>query len=172
MRLGHGNPADGFLPMPRRRYRRPTSVSVVCYVLIFRGAMELLTVVLATFSPPKEPGMPPISEIFIVEIAIDAVLSLVFAVFMLRGANWARIGFYIFSVLIAFALLTTQFSSQAVLAVLKLAVCGAFLATSRASRFFTGRDASRNRPDLDVPAEERLTTHRGRSRSRSHRYDY
>jgi hypothetical protein len=129
-------------------------------------------VLLVTFFPRHQPGEVPAPTILVVGQAIDSVFSLVSAIFMLRGANWARIAFYVVAVLVAVGLLSMQWDGTTLWAVLLLIIGGAFLATPGANRFFTRREASRDKPGSDLLAEKQSAIRETRSRSRRRRHDY
>lgn len=160
--------------MSSLRKRRPTSVSVVCYLLLIIGGLGIIRATLTFLRPAVVPAEPPVPPILIAGDVLDSLLIISCALFMLRGANWARIAFYVGSALLAVGLLATQPSGDAFLKILKLIVLGAFLATSRANRFFSGGEPIFGGARVDGPVTARPPADAPRPgpRLRRRRYDY
>ena len=157
--------------MRRSRYRRPTPVSVVCYLLLASASVGVVRAILLGFFPKPPPGELPIPRFL---VAIDFAETVVIGVcgyFMLQGANWARITFYIGSVMLIYGFLVMEWSGGTFFSIVKLIIMGAVLATPRANRFFTGRDPNRDHTRLD-PAQSETEPVVRRSRRRERRYDY
>jgi hypothetical protein len=120
--------------------RRPMSVTVICWILIIFCSIGLLTL-LSTLADPifgKFFGNSdlPISAMKIGG-ALGYVVAIVCAIFMLRGANWAR---WLYLGWVAIGLLSVSFSASSLLLVipgaLKTIVFAYFLTRSDASAFF------------------------------------
>src|SRR4030095_10393845 len=74
--------------MAYRPYLRPSSVSLVCYLLIIGVGFGLFIALNVT----REPGVDLNRTLCFLSLAFSLVSGLCGA-FMLRGSNWARIAF-------------------------------------------------------------------------------
>jgi hypothetical protein len=146
----------------RPQYDRPTRVSVICYLLLGAAAGELGRALMLGYFPRI--GFAPIApNLFIIDLAHGMILGLC-AYYMLHGANWARITFYILAVVNVAGLLKIHFGLEIVAAIAELIIAGAILATPRPNRFFAGKDPNiRKLKPSEIPAAGRV---------REGQYDY
>ncbi len=122
--------------------KRPTSVTVIAWIILVTGALSLLTIAFAMNNPmaqelmAKSPVPVPV-QYFISFVGL--LISIVSAIFMLRGANWARM---LYIVLRAIGFLFSLFTSPAKLLLIPgffiYAVFVFFLLRPKASAYFTG----------------------------------
>jgi hypothetical protein len=155
---------------PVNRYDPPTRVSIVCYLLFSIAGVEAIRVVLLAFFP--RPAFEALHMPYLLagfDLAYAVALS-VSAWFMLKGANWARIMFYVLCAVRITELFVSNiaagFAIRLGVAIFKTVVFGGVLMTRRANEFFAGRDPLRGKPP---PTSKRPT---GIPRGQEGKYDY
>jgi hypothetical protein len=151
----------------RLRHDPPPRVYIICYLIFCAAALELTRATVQGYFPRD--GVPPIKPLLFVIIFVHSFLAGFCAYFMLQGANWARILFYVVSVINVLDVLGLGISPDIAIPGAELFVAGAILATSRANRFFAGKN-----PDAPFgdPYRRRKSDLLPPPRPREGRYDY
>jgi hypothetical protein len=119
---------------------RPTSITVIAWILIGMGALGLLQVPLLTNDPRHQEYLAKIPVPIPIQYAITiggAIADVVCGYFMLRGRNWSRYVFVVSSVIVfAFALATSPIKIVMIPGMIGLLVIMYFLFRPPASAFF------------------------------------
>ena len=145
--------------MAHRPYLRPSSVSLVCYLLIIGAAFGLFIALNVT----REPGVDLNRTLLFISLAVSLVSGLCGA-FMLRGSNWARIAFICAAVPLAVLFwLHNMANGFAIFRLSLLLTYCVVLFRPAANCYFAGREFRRVRDNKD---DEPMP--KGRRRS----YDY
>jgi len=122
--------------MNERKLERPPLVTAICYFLIIRSAF-FLAMFLAFLGDPvfqKKMQLPWL----ILLIVFSILLPLILAIFMLRGKNWARLGYFIFYGGGSVTLAVLVPNSTTIFSLVTGALFALPLLTHRAHRYFTG----------------------------------
>ena len=121
--------------------KRPTSVTVIAWILLVTSAVSLLTSTMAINNPmaqelmAKSPIPVPLQYVM---LYLGLTISILCAIFMLRAANWARllyIGWNGIELLVL--LLTSPVKPMLIPGILMYAVFVFFLLRPKASAYFT-----------------------------------
>jgi hypothetical protein len=124
--------------------------------------MESTRAIMLGFFPRN--GHLPLPPHFIILDLTHAVVLSICACFMLQGANWARIAFYIIAALNVIDSIEFGLGFEMATAIAKLVIAGLILATRRSNRFFAGKDPNFKKwKPADIPVAPR---------QREGRYDY
>ncbi len=122
--------------------KRPTSVTVIAWIILVISALSLLTTPFAINNPmaqelmAKSPVPVPV-QYFISFVGL--LISIVSAIFMLRGANWARMVYIVWGAIgLLFSLFTSPTKLMLIPGIFIYAVFVFFLLTPKASAYFTG----------------------------------
>ncbi len=123
--------------------QRPTSVTVIGWILLVLGAIGFLGLLCSLGNPMARQAMAASPVPFPVQIALSAVglgVSIVSGFFLLKGANWARFLYIVWSVAgFAFSLATSPAKLMLVPGIAIFLVIAAFLLAPKASAYFTGK---------------------------------
>jgi hypothetical protein len=121
---------------------RPTSVTVIAWILIVLGALSLVVSVFTIQNPMTQELMAkspiPVSVQYLMLFA-GLLISIVSGIFMLKGANWARMLYVIWG---AIGFLVSLFTTPAKLMIIPglvvYAIIVFFLFRPKASAYFAG----------------------------------
>ena len=121
---------------------RPTSVTVIAWILIAMAALTMIVTPLSTLMPEVRENYEKLGRSMSVSVAITMVagmVTLVSGIAMLRGRNWGRM-LYVILIPASYAVVlpTYGFSSAQVPGLLFYAVIVVFLTRPAASAFFKG----------------------------------
>ena len=157
--------------MKKHRFPKPISVMVISYLLLFVAAVGVVAFinVLLTDSESRK------DSAFITYAIVSAVLHATCGIFMLRGANWARIAFFavVFPIVLGLGL-RARGPADLPWHLVFILLCLRLL-SKPANRFFLGRSTLLERkrvperPELkpalkreEGPAERERRSHRAR----------
>jgi hypothetical protein len=136
--------------MATARYSAPTRVSVICYLLFGYAATLLLGAVLVVAFPRFH--SPPLAQVLPVAIThlVQGLIITLCAAFMLTGANWARIVYFVYCLGDLLQIIFLGHYTSLTFEVFALAVLtvffGGMLITYSSNRFFSGKDPTRAAP--------------------------
>ncbi|HWC60687.1 MAG TPA: hypothetical protein VHC44_13405 [Verrucomicrobiae bacterium] len=125
---------------PRRKYPRPPYVAAICWKAFAWGVTGFIAACILLFG-----GGPVWPMAGLVALPLSLVVS---SLFMLRGAGWARMLFFITGVLLVpglyFAMQmsgvdTTALAAGTITCAIFVAACSVILCMERANYFFAGR---------------------------------
>ena len=122
--------------------KRPTSVTVIAWLLIVLGALSFLTTTVAINNPAVHEVLGqsplPIGVQFAMTYAGLAVM-VVCGVAMLKGRNWGRLLYVIWTaVSIVIGLFTSPMKAAMIPGVIVFAIACFFLFRPKANRYFAG----------------------------------
>lgn len=119
---------------------RPTSVTIIAWILIALGVFGLVSVPLNMGNPMAREllSASPLSyEMHMTISAISSLVSIVCGYFILKGRDWARVLYIaVNAVGILVALLTSPMKSPVLISVVLLGVIAFFLFRGPANAFF------------------------------------
>ena len=119
---------------------RPTSVTVIAWILIALGAFGLVSIVTNMSNPLARELLAnsPISyEMHMALSGISSLLSIVCGYYILKGQDWARVVYMIVNAIgILIALATSPMKTPILISVVLLAVIAFFLFRGPANAFF------------------------------------
>lgn len=133
--------------------KRPTSVTIISWILIATSGIYLI-VITATISSPivrKIMGLSSIPfPINVVMNYVGSIIILLSGIAMLKGHRWARVLFVIWSLIgFVIGLFTTPVTATAViLNVSLLSIIIFFLFSAKADDFFSPQETSCNAEDI------------------------
>jgi hypothetical protein len=125
--------------------KRPTSVTVVCWIMIVLSGISLITSTMTMDDPTAKELMSrspiPITIQYIMMYAAILVM-LISGIAMLRGQNWARFLYVIWSVIgFAIGLATSPMKLVMIPGIVVFIVIAFFLFRSKANEYFRARGA-------------------------------
>ena len=128
--------------------KRPTSVTVIAWILIVLGGISLITSTLMITNPMTRDMMSqspiPISVQFAM-MYIGSLITLVASIAMLKGHNWARLLYMIWNVVglvVSFA--TSPMKAAMIPSLVVFIIIAFFLFRLKANIFFSTEERSGN----------------------------
>lgn len=132
--------------------KRPTSVTVICFILIALGAISLISSVINLNNPMardlmgRSPIPIPVQHVIMFTGLLITLLS---GILMLKGTNWARMLYVVWSVLaFGFGLATSPMKAALIPGVVVFAVMAFFLFRPKANEFFNPKEAGRGEENI------------------------
>ena len=127
--------------------KRPLSVSIIAWLLIIFAALSAVTIPFTLGNPRAQElmakSMVPVPVQYFMMFA-GVLISIVSGIFMLKGANWARMLYIIWGALgFLFSLITSPAKLVLIPGFLVYAIVVFFLLRPKATAFFTGTDHAR-----------------------------
>jgi hypothetical protein len=124
--------------------KRPTSVTVIAWILLVISALSLLGSTMAINNPMAQEQMAkspiPIPLLYVM-LYLGLSISILCAIFMLRAANWTRLLYIGWSgIEFLVLLLTSPVKPMLIPGILMYAVFVFFLLRPKASAYFTHSD--------------------------------
>ena len=127
--------------------QRPTSLTVIAWLLIVFGAFGLISQLMMGDNPVAQKMLaesPLPASVHMAMAIIGTVVSLVSGYGILKGLNWSRYLYVGWSIVgLVFGLLTTPFTSILLISVLFLAIFAFFLFRPAANAWFGGAGVTR-----------------------------
>ncbi len=119
---------------------RPTSITVVCWVLIVTGGISLVTTTLMIGNPMVKEmmskSMVPASVQYLL-MYVGLAISIVSGIMMLKGQNWARLLYVIWGAFgFVFSLVTSPMKLAMIPGLVIFAIIVFFLFRPAASEYF------------------------------------
>ncbi len=124
--------------------KRPTSVTVIAWILLVINALSLLGSIMAINNPMAQEQMaksPIPIPLQYVMLYLGLSISILCAIFMLRAANWARLLYIAWGAIgLLFGLLASPDKPILIPGILMYAIFVFFLLRPKASAYFTHSD--------------------------------
>ena len=128
---------------------RPTSITVICWILIVMGGILLFTSLLSLNNPEAKEIMGrnpiPVSIQFMM-LYVGTIVMIGCGIAMLKGQNWARmlyISWSIFGLIIG--IVTAPMKSSLIPGIVIFMIAAFFLFRPNATAFFKGKGSSIHR---------------------------
>jgi hypothetical protein len=121
-----------------RMERRPPHVTIIAWLMILGGAVGIVLAIVLLFNI-DDPHYSKLIGVVVAVESISAVFTLIAGIFMLEGANWPRLAYAAWSVLVFLVLILTQPSGVVICSFVFRAFLIACLFTPDANRFFSPR---------------------------------
>jgi hypothetical protein len=122
--------------------KRPVSVTVIAWIILVSGALSLVTSAVMMKNPltqelmAKSPIPVPVQYVM---LFVGLLVSVISGIFMLKGANWARMLYIIWGAVgFLVSLLTSPIKLMLIPGFVVYAVFVFFLLRPKASAYFTG----------------------------------
>jgi hypothetical protein len=122
--------------------KRPVSVTVIAWIILVTSAFSLAAAAFTINNPMTQELMAKTPVPVPVQYSIlffGLLISVVSAIFMLRGANWARMLYIVWGAIgLLFGLFTSPAKLMLIPGILIYAIFVFFLLRPKASEYFTG----------------------------------
>lgn len=125
--------------------KRPTSITVICWILIVVSLISVVVVSILMKSPLFEESLRespvPVNVQYAVMYA-GMLITLVSGIAMLKGRNWARYLYIVYSaVSFIYSMVTTPVTTSMIPAFVIFLIIAFFLLRAKADAYFTGGGA-------------------------------